>query len=134
MRIESTHHAIAVDDRRQSVCNDENAYVLPYLRPQALLNDLVRIQVNRGRRFIQDEQLASAHHRPRKRDDLSLSDGEIGPARSNRGIEMQAFMTLRVEREQSSGTKGIVQCPIVVLAQDVEVPAERSGEKLRLYM
>jgi hypothetical protein len=72
---EDTHDLVRVHDRLQAVRDRDHRHVPLELRPQRGLDDRIRLVVDRGRRLVENEQLALPHDGSRQGDDLApLSD------------------------------------------------------------
>ena len=132
--------------------DSDDSHVVSELVPQRLLDDSIRLVVcvapimlctqhswrsrvrtdSRGR-FVEYEQLALAHDRPRKRNNRALSYREIIPATSNLCVQRYPVLLREaLEREQSSGLQGVVQSSIVEFFEHVEVLTQGSSKQLGL--
>ena len=84
-------------------------------------------------RLVEDEQLAPAHNRTRKRKDLPLPDRQVRAPARNLAVERDPrLVRLALDREQARGAERIVQHRVVVLPEGVKVLAECASEQLRL--
>ena len=73
---------------------------------QRRLDDSIRLVVDGGRRFIEDQQLALTDDRACQCEDLALADGEIAAAARDLAIECDATLVcLVLQREEASGRR-----------------------------
>lgn len=87
----------------------------------------------RVRTFVENQQLALAHNRPREREDLALADGQVAASARDRRVERDpALVRLALEREQARGAQRVVEHDVVVEREGVEVLAEGATEELGL--
>ena len=85
------------------------------------------------RRLVEDKQLALTHDRARERDNLSLSDRQVGACACDRGVEREPVLVRRaLEGEQSRRTQRVVQDCVVVLPEHVQVVPQGAAQQLRL--
>lgn len=91
------------------------------------------LRSRRTRTFVENEQLAPPHDRPREREDLPLPDGQVRAAPRDLRVERDArHVALVLQVEEPGGAQGVVEDCVGVFGERVEVLAERAAEKLRL--
>ena len=111
----------------------EERNVLPKLCSERCLDDGVGLVVDCRRRLVEDEQLAPAHDRPRKREDLALPYRQVRPAACDLAVKRDPrFIAFVLEVEETGRAKRVVQHRIVMLREGVEVLAERPAQQFRL--
>jgi hypothetical protein len=125
----TTYDLVRVRDRLKPVCDGDDRDVAREPRAECSLDRCVHVVVDRGRGFVDDEQLAPPYERSGKRDDLALSHGEVRAARRDGAVKRQA--TFVSPREEPRGTDCVVQLGVVVLAEHVQVLSDRAAQELR---
>jgi hypothetical protein len=111
----------------------DHRHISLQLRPERRLDHRVRLVIDRGRRLVQDQQLTLSHDRSSQCNDLPLPDGQVPAAGRDLTVERQpALVCLRLECEQAGRAQGVIQLGVIVLAEHVQVLAERPGQELRL--
>lgn len=87
----------------------------------------------RTRTFVENEQLAPPHDRPRERENLPLPDGQVRAAPRDLRIERNARrVALVLQVEEPGGAQGVIEDGVEVFGERVQVLAERPAEELRL--
>ena len=74
------------------MCDGEQCHVAAQLISQRLLDDRIRLIVDRGRRLIKDEQLAAAHESTSKCENLPLTDGEVATSARDLRVKRDAIV------------------------------------------
>ncbi len=77
--------------------------------------------------FIQDQKFAVSHNRTGQRYDLALTDRQIVAAAGDLAVQSKTrLVRLALKREEAGCAKCVVQREVVVLAEGVQVAAERA--------
>ena len=85
------------------------------------------------RTFVENQQLALAHNRPREREDLALADGQVAASTGDGRVERDpTLVRLALKRKQARGAQRVVEHDVVVEREGIEVLAERATEELGL--
>ena len=129
MSVGVTYNFVGIHDRLEAMRNREKRHVLSEPLSQRRLDDSVRLIVDRTRRLVQNEQLALADDRTRKRENLTLANGEVAAATRDGAVERDAaFVGFVLQREEAGGTQRVVERRVVVLGERVQVLAECAAE------
>ena len=113
---------LAVGHGVQSMGNGQHRSLAEGLADQ-LLNELLRLSVDVGRRFVDEQDAAGTENGARHADQLALPGAEIGPALLDAVLEVQSF--------ELHGAEGPETFFVGRLTEGIEIEAERAGEEHR---